>query len=312
MVERLAIAFVAQASGVPDRIVASLVLYDPVNCPSNQVTLSLYTDACYPKGVGTLLASGVATVPASPCGLAMAKLTGAPALVAGTKYWVTATTGPGQDALEALWHATNDGQVAKNLGDGWVEGSGLPPGFMVEGSRTVENGFTSAARRTFASNLIVDPCTGCNHDANLGGYDLRGPQGCGYPSTSWFGASFIASFTGVPNRLLAAINLNSPDTCTEDKVTLSLYTDNCGLGPGTLLVSGQAKIPLAECGLAVAKLANSPQILKGKKYWVTATTNAAQATLNATWFDTNATQFCLDLGEGWFQSSAGTAAFAVE
>jgi len=163
------------------------------------------------------------------------------------------------------------------------------------------------------SNLIVDPCTDCLRDDNFSfGYYLRGPRGCGNPSLAWEAASFIASFTGTPKQILASINLNSPDICPEDKVTLSLYTDNCGLGPGTLLVSGEAKIPLAECGLAVAKLTNSPQLIKNQKYWITGTTSASQATLNATWFDTNATQMCLDLGEGWSQFSAGTPAFAVQ
>jgi len=266
-----------------------------------------------PRAWGLCSLPGVATVPDSPCGLAVAKLTGAPALVAGTKYWVTATTGPGQDAFEAEWHSTNDGQTGTNTGGGWSQFTTNTPGFTVRGSAGPPSNLAPASRRAFASNLIVDPCTGCIRDAIFfDGYALRGPSGCGDNSTSWFGASFIASFTGTPERLLAAINRNNAGFCLEDKVTLSLYTDNCGLGPGTLLVSGQAKIPNAQCGLAVAKLKNSPQILKGTKYWVTATTNASQATLNASWYLPNNAQICVDLGEGWFQSSIGPPAFAVE
>jgi hypothetical protein len=297
---------------VPERISASIILHNPSSCPTNKVTLGIYTDACYPQGVGTLLASAEATVPSSPCGLAVAKLRNAPALTAGTKYWIAATTNAEQDGLDAEWYPTTAGQVATNVGDGWVQGFGVPPGFMVEGSGTVLVDLTPARRRPFASNLIVDPCSGCNHDAYFGGYYLRGPQGCGVNETSWIGISFVASSSGVPNRLLASINLNNSEFCTEDKVTLSLYTDSCGLGPGTALVSGQAKIPTAECGLAAAKLRNAPQLTKGTKYWVVASTSTAQATLNATWFLTNTNQACFDIGTGWFQSSFGTATFAVE
>src|SRR5450432_771561 len=130
-VQRVAIAFIAAATGVPERISASIILHSPTNCPTNKITLSLYTDACYPTGVGTLLASGEATVPAAPCGLAVAKLRNAPALTAGTKYWVAATTSLEQAGLDAEWYSTNSAQLAENLGEGWVEGVGNVVGAII-------------------------------------------------------------------------------------------------------------------------------------------------------------------------------------
>ena len=58
----------------PSRSRLPIILRDPTNCPTNTVTLSIYTDACYPIGPGTPLVSAIATVPAAPCGLAVAKL----------------------------------------------------------------------------------------------------------------------------------------------------------------------------------------------------------------------------------------------
>ena len=62
----LAGAFIAAATGVPKQISVPIILRDPANCPTNAVTLSIYTDACYPTGPGTPLVSAVATVPAEP------------------------------------------------------------------------------------------------------------------------------------------------------------------------------------------------------------------------------------------------------
>ena len=39
-------AFIAAATGVPEQISAAIILRDPSDCPTNTVTLSIYTDAC--------------------------------------------------------------------------------------------------------------------------------------------------------------------------------------------------------------------------------------------------------------------------
>jgi hypothetical protein len=121
---------VAAKSGVPTRISAPIILYNP-DCPYNKVTLSLYTDNC-DVGPGTLLASGIATVPPAPCDLAVARLRNAPALVQGIKYWVTATTSDQQAGLDATWWASNDAYLAANDGFGWLQFGAGTPAFLVQ------------------------------------------------------------------------------------------------------------------------------------------------------------------------------------
>src|ERR1051326_1118230 len=99
---------------------------------THTLTLGIYSDTC--AGPGTLLASGVATVPAAPCAVATARLRGAPAHVAGTKYWVGATTvSPTQDGLSGIWYASNQSQIGGNVSSGgWFQFSGFVPGFQVQ------------------------------------------------------------------------------------------------------------------------------------------------------------------------------------
>ena len=211
-----------------------------------------------------------------PCALAVATLRNAPSLSAGTKYWITATTTAAQAGLDARWYGSNSAQFAYNLGTGWVQFGGGTPAFMVQGQGTAVPYAPYLAPDTlhaaFGGNLFVDPCTGCTYDPNSGGLDVRGPDNCTSPgSTTWLAVPFIASATGVPRRISASINLHNPTFCPQNKVTLSLYTDNCGAGPGTPLISGQATVPAAPCALAVAKLRNAPSLTAGTKYWVVAT-----------------------------------------
>ena len=310
-----AVPFIAAASGVPDRITTSVILENPANCPENKVTLSIYTDACYPKGPGTLLASGEATVPASSCDLAVAKIQNGPSLVQGTKYWITATTTSQQSALDSRWYASNT-QFAFNLGTGWGQFTLFTPAFTVQGRASgaiVDRKSAATTRQAFGSNLFVDPCTACNYDPNASGFDVRGPDNCTLPGqTSWVAVSFVASRTGVPQRILAPVILNKPDICPQNRVTMSIYTDNCGEGPGTLLVSSEATAPSSPCDLAVAKLRNAPSLTKNVKYWVTATTTTEQSALDASWFASNGAQDALNLGGQWIQFNTGAPAFEVQ
>ena len=108
---------------------------DPANCPTNTVTLSIYTDACYPIGPGTPLVSAIATVPQATCALTVAKLpSSAPVLTKGTKYWVVATTNAQQVGLNSNWYGSNNAQYAYNTGTGWEHFTGGTPAFMVQGS----------------------------------------------------------------------------------------------------------------------------------------------------------------------------------
>jgi hypothetical protein len=78
------------------------------------------------------LASGIAIVPKSPCGLAVATLTAAPSLQQGVKYWVVATTDETQTALDSTWYGSNNAQVALNLGYGWIQFATGTPAFLVQ------------------------------------------------------------------------------------------------------------------------------------------------------------------------------------
>ena len=128
----IAVPFIASHSAAPRQILASINLDNVCVSSGTQVTLGIYSDTC--AGPGTLLASGVATVPAAPCAVATARLRGAPALVAGTKYWVGATTvSPTQDGLSGIWYASNQSQIGGNVSSGgWFQFSGFVPGFQVQ------------------------------------------------------------------------------------------------------------------------------------------------------------------------------------
>jgi hypothetical protein len=306
-------AFIAAATGMPEQISAAIILRDPSACPTKTVTLSIYTDACWPVGPGTALVSAIATVPVAPCGLAVAKLPNTPTLlIKGTKYWAVATTDAEQAGLDSSWYGSNNSQYALNMGDGWQHVNGITPALMVEGSGIgLSQTPIDASHRAFGSNLFVDPCTGCNYDSNGSGFDVRGPENCNSESLSWTAVPFVAAKSGVPTRISAAIILYNPD-CPYNKVTLSLYTDNCDVGPDTPLASGVATVPAAPCDLAVARLRNAPALVQGVKYWVTATTNDQQAGLDATWYASNAAQFASNAGFGWGQATAGTPGFSVQ
>ena len=301
--ERLAVSFIAAATGTPERISAAIILYDPVNCPTDTITLSIYTDACYPRGPGKRLVSGQATVPLATCALAVAKLSDSPTLTAGTKYWVVATTNARQMAFDANWYPSNNAQVSYDQGAGWFQYSGGTPAFMVQGSGTASaKDAHKASHPVFGSNLFVDVCNGCNYDPNATGFPVQGPDNCTHPGqASWLGVPFIAEATGVPRRISASAIISNVALCPTNKVTLSIYTDACyPIGPGAPLVSGEATVPAAPCDLAVASLRNAPSLTKGIKYWMVASTNTAQAGLDASWYGANM-HLGLNLGVGWEQ-----------
>ena len=233
--------FIASATGVPKKISAAVILRDPTNCPTNGVTLSIYTDTCYPNGPGAPLVSAVATVAPAPCGLAVAKLpNSAPVLTKGTKYWVVATTNAQQAGLDSNWYGSNNSQAALNTGTAWQRSPGGDnPAFIVQGSGVdLSPTLTDASHPAFGSNLFIDPCTGCNYDPNAPGFEVQGPNNCTSPGTlHWLAVPFIASKSAVPRRISASIILKNPIDCPYNKVTLSLYTDNCVVGPDTPLAS---------------------------------------------------------------------------
>ena len=132
----LAVPFIAAASGIPKQVSASIIVADPRHCPTREVTLSIYTDACYPVGPGTPLVSGVATkLPRATCNMGVTRLTNAPTLTRGEKYWVVATTNADQSGLDANWYGSNNAQYAHQHRD-WVDQSnGSDAGFSYKPKR---------------------------------------------------------------------------------------------------------------------------------------------------------------------------------
>jgi hypothetical protein len=129
---------------------------------------------------------------------------------------------------------------------------------------------------------------------------------------AWIAVPFVAAKSGMPRRISASIILKNPIDCPYNKVTLSLYTDNCDVGPDAPLASGIATVPTAPCDLAVASLRSAPALVQGVKYWVVATTNDQQAGLDATWYASNDAEFGLNLGYGWLQFGGVTPGFLVQ
>jgi hypothetical protein len=311
----LGVPFIAAATGVPKQIAVPLIVRDPRHCPAREVTLSIYTDACYPVGPGTPLVSAVATrLPRATCNLGLAKLTNAPTLTRGQKYWVVATTTADQSGLDANWKPSNNAQCAFNTGTGWTQSNGGTPAFLVQGIGTLKGEIApEPSNQGFGGNLLIDPCTGCNFDPHGGGLDVRGPDNCTSLGLFWSAVPFVAAKSGVPTRISASIIVNL--LCQQNNtVTLSIYTDNCGLGPGDPLVSGVATVPTSVdlCELAVAKLSGAPALQEGVKYWVVGSTDENQSQLDATWYGSNNAQFGADLGDGWLQYTAGTPGFLVQ
>ncbi len=312
----IGVPFIAAGTGVPKQISAPIIVADPRNCPTREVTLSIYTDACYPVGPGTPLVSAVASkLPRATCNMGVAKLTNAPTLVKNQKYWVVATTSADQSSLDARWYGSNNAQYAANSGTGWTQTNGWTPAFLVQGTRTLRDEIApEPATQGFGGNLFIDPCTGCNYDPHGSGFDVRGPENCTSPGNlHWTAVPFVAAKSGVPTRISASIIIYS--LCQQkNTVTLSVYTDNCGLGPRDPLVSGIATVPLNAdtCQLAVATLSGAPPLKQGVKYWVVATTDETQAALDATWYGSNNAQFAIGAGYGWKQSSFVTPGFLVQ
>jgi hypothetical protein len=122
--------FISKRSGTTRQISAGIELDAACSTSTNQVTLGIYADDCT-TGVGTLIASGRATVSAGPCVLAVARVRAA--LVAGTRYWVAATTNSTQAGLDSIWYNSNQTQISGNVASGgWFLFGGNVPSFSVD------------------------------------------------------------------------------------------------------------------------------------------------------------------------------------
>jgi hypothetical protein len=131
-IQYIAIPFVAARAGVPRRLEASVV--NDVCGALNTFNLGIWSDACS-GGISTgpnaplTGGTGVAKAPAAPCALAVANLRAGPTLVAGTTYWLVASsieTGPQANPnFSGIWYAANTARIGGEVG--------APPWFVFSG-----------------------------------------------------------------------------------------------------------------------------------------------------------------------------------
>ena len=170
----------------------------------------------------------------------------------------------------------------------------------------------------FFSNLTTDPCTTCNYDSAAGGYFVWGVNNCTTPGTSqWIAVPFVSGKTGIPKTLSAAIVQDTGCVGTGTKVTLSVYTDACGLGPAVLVpgLTGTGTVAATTCLLTKVTIrTGGTSLTLGTKYWLVATTDASatQNGLNAVWYASNGSQIGGNVAAGgWFQFSGFVPAGSV-
>ena len=126
----IAVPFIAKRSGTTRQVSAGVELDNGCTSLGNSFTLGIYNDDCT-TGVGTVIATGVARASAGPCILARARV--AAPVVAGTRYWVAATTTPAQDPFSGIWYGSNQSQIGGNVASGgWFVFSGFVPSFSVD------------------------------------------------------------------------------------------------------------------------------------------------------------------------------------
>jgi hypothetical protein len=111
----IAVPFISKRSGTTRQVSAGIELDAACATSTNQVTLGIYNDDCT-TGVGTVIAVGKAVVSPGPCVLAVARVRAT--LVAGTRYWVAATTTSTQNGLDSIWYESNQGQLSGNVANG--------------------------------------------------------------------------------------------------------------------------------------------------------------------------------------------------
>ena len=131
----------------------------------------------------------------------------------------------------------------------------------------------------FYSNLVVDPCTGCNYNTD-NGFLLLGPNNCGIPgSTQWLAAPFIAAHNGPVKRITLAITDWGICTPTSFGFTVQIYDDACAGVPNNPLGNpANATAPAAPCSTALANFGHGGAVLTaGQKYWVVVTTSPRRA-----------------------------------
>jgi len=171
----------------------------------------------------------------------------------------------------------------------------------------------------FYTNFEANTCTSCNY-SSANGFLLLGPNNCGIANaTQWLAYPFVSKRTGNVARVILAITDWSICTPTSHQFSVAIYTDACGMVPGTQIGNAvRANAASAPCLTASANFANAGvSLTAGTRYWVVVTTNNSpqQNATTAVWWETNPAEggFNLNDGNGWVAGPTGApGAFQVQ
>jgi hypothetical protein len=171
----------------------------------------------------------------------------------------------------------------------------------------------------FYTNFENNTCTSCNY-SSANGFLVLGPSNCGISgATQWLAYPFVSKKTGAVKKALLAITDWSICTPTSHGFTVGIYTDACGMVPGTLIGTvTTASAPAAPCLLATANfVGHGVSLTVNTRYWVVVTTDATptQTATTAVWWETNPAEgsFNLNDGNGWLAGPTGApGAFQVQ
>jgi len=142
-------------------------------------------------------------------------------------------------------------------------------------------------------------------------WDVAGPDSG--VQEQWVAMPFTPNFDATVTQISVAVEHN---TGSPNSFVLSLNADSGGLpGPVTRrwLVKNPPKYGTC-CILDVVKDAKGLQVKKGTQYWVVAKTNVSQQATRMEWdlspkgIEGN---FAFNNGQGWYEYTAFTSAFAV-
>jgi len=166
---------------------------------------------------------------------------------------------------------------------------------------------------TIFTNLATDPTN--LYNAAAGGYYVCGTTCADVGTDQWIGIPFTNKVADHATTLQAAIGYVSGTK----RVNLGIYTDNPGVGPGTLLGMGAAtNIPTSGmcCSLVQVKVGGTTGIAlaANTKYWLVATSNDTQAPdFEGVWQASYTSDIAGDVtNAGWFTFSGLVPAGAVK
>jgi len=169
------------------------------------------------------------------------------------------------------------------------------------------------ANVTIFSNLSSDVTN--LYNAAAGGYYVCGTNCADVLTDQWIAIPFTNKVADHATQIQAAIGYVSGTK----RVNLGIYTDNPGVGPGTLLGQGATtNIPTSGtcCTLASVKVGGTTGIalLANTKYWIVATSDDTRAIdFEGIWQPTYQSDIGADVSNaGWFTFSGLVPAAAVK